>query len=163
MNQNIYDINYQKLIKWLTPVPLRGVKFLSLMGVMVFPLVSLYQAFLLYRKAKIYQLMITPQKCYLERLLNDRYDFTNRRIYIDDGVDKPPTFIYQNAELKPLYIYNRSEGQPQKYIYTGGESGDLKDDFTVFVPLAISFESAEMISLIKGFKLAGTKFKIQKF
>lgn len=162
MRDNIYDINYNKLTGWVTPDPLRKTKLLRLLGLLISPIVSLYQTFLLYRSAKLYTLKITPQKCYLELLLNDRYDFTLRRIYIDDSSDKPPLYIYQHAELKPKFIYRRSENNP-RYIYTTGESGDIKNDFIVFVPLDISFELAEMISLLKVYKLAGTKFKIQRF
>lgn len=97
---------------------------------------------------------------YLEKLLNDRYDFTLRRIYIDDGVDKPPFYIFQPAELKPKYIRQRSENVPKR-IYTGGESGSLTDDFIVFTPAGLVFETPEMTSLVKAYKLAGTKFKIQ--
>jgi hypothetical protein len=163
VSDKIYDINFGKAVRWNIRRKKRKPKILALLNAMAKPIALIHRDFLKYRKAKLYQLMITPQKCYLERLLNDRYDFTQRRIYIDDGIDHPPTFIYRSTELKPLYIYRSSENKPKKYIYTRGESGDLKDDFIVFVPLDISFESAEMISLIKQFKLAGTKFKIQRF
>ena len=162
MNVKIYDIDYAKLIGWLTPQELRKDKLRRLLNIMVAPVVVLYQLFLLYRTAKLYQLKITPQKCYLELLLNNRYDFTLRRIYIDDGVDKPPFYIYQAAELKPKFIRQRGENLPKR-IYTGGESGSLTDDFIVFVPLGLVFEQPEMTSLIKVYKLAGTKFKIQSF
>lgn len=153
---SIYDIDFGKVVRWNLRRKKRKPRILALLNAMAKPVILLYQDFLKYRKAKLYQLMITPQKCYLERLLNDRYDFTQRRIYIDDGLDKPPIYIYQNAELKPLYLGS-------KIIYTRGESGDLKDDFIVFVPLDLVFENAEMTSLVKVYKLAGTKFKIQRF
>lgn len=153
---SIYDIDFSKVVRWNLRRKKRKPRILALLNSMAKPVVLLYQDFLKYRKAKLYQLMITPQKCWLERLLNDRYDFTQRRIYIDDGVDHPPTYIYQDAELKPLYLGT-------KIIYTGGESGDLKDDFIVFVPMDLIFEEQEMMSLVKAYKLAGTKFKIQRF
>ncbi len=161
MNVNIYNIDYSKLIGWLTPQELRKNKLRRLLNIMVAPVVVVYQLFLLYRTAKLYQLKITPQKCYLELLLNNRYDFTLRRIYIDDGVDRPPFYIFQNAELKPKFIRQRSENLPAR-IYTSGESGSIADDFIVFVPLGLVFEEPEMTSLIKVYKLAGTKFKIQR-
>lgn len=162
MNAKIYDIDYSKMVKWLTPPKMQGVDFLKFAGYLVVPVVWIYQSFKLFRSAKLYQLMITPQKCYLERLLNDRYDFTLRRIYIDDGIDKLPFYIFKDAELKPKYIYLNSEATP-KYIYTSGESGSMADDFIIFVPLGLVFEEPEMISLVKAYKLAGTKFKIQRF
>jgi hypothetical protein len=162
MNDKIYDIDFNRLSLWHTPKRMRKPGILAWMKILVSPFVFVYQDLLLFRIAKLYQLKITPQKVYLELMLNNRYDYTLRRIYIDDGLDKPPTYIYQSAELKPLYIYQRAENKPH-FIYTSGESGDYRDDFVVFVPLDIAFQSAEMISLIKAFKLAGTKFKIQRF
>ena len=116
----------------------------------------------MYRTAKLYHLLITPQKCYLEKLLNDRYDFTLRRIYIDDGIDKTPPYLYQHAELKPKYIRQASEATPV-WFYTSGESGSYRDDFIIYAPLALTFADLEMSSLVKVYKLAGTKFKIQRF
>lgn len=156
MSNNIYDIDFGKVVRWNLRRKKRKPRILALLNAMAKPIVLLYQDFLKYRKAKLYQLMITPQKCWLERLLNDRYDFTQRRIYIDDGVDYPPVYIYQHDELKPIYLGTKT-------IYTSGESGDLKDDFVIYVPIDLVFEDAEMTGLVKAYKLAGTKFKIQRF
>lgn len=153
---SIYDIDFSRVVRWNLRRKKRKPRILALLNAGAKPVILLYQDFLKYRKAKLYQLMITPQKCWLERLLNDRYDFTLRRIYIDDGADHPPVYIYQDAELKPLYLGSAT-------IYTSGESGALKDDFIVFAPMDLVFEEAEMISLVKVYKLAGTKFKIQRF
>jgi len=161
MNAKLYDINYEKVTTWMVPARIRRSKLVAFLKVMISGVVFLYQDFLRFRRAKLYELMITPQVCYLERLLNDRYDFTARRIRIVDGLDKPPFYIYQHDELKPKYIRKASEGQPQ-WIYTKGESGQLQDDFIVLVPQDIKFELAEMRSLVKVYKLAGTRFKIQK-
>jgi len=162
MSDRIYTIDYKKLIQWLTPQILRQSKFIAWMNVLVKPVNFLYQSLLNYRKAKLYQLMITPQKCYLERLLNDRYDYSLRRIYINDGLDKPPFYIFMDSELKPQWLYRHSEAKPD-WIFTGGESGTITDDFIVYVPSDITFEQPEMISLVKAYKLAGTKFRIQLF
>ena len=125
------------------------------------PVILLYQDFLRFRNAKNYELKITPQVCYMQKLLNDRFDFINRRIIIVDGLDKPPTFIYKVAEIKPVFIYLNSQSLPH-FIYTSGESSDIHDDFIIQIPMVINFDAAEMISLTKVFKLAGAKFKIQR-
>lgn len=162
MSDRIYDIDYTKLVGWLTPEDLRKSRLLRFVAILISPVVVLYQGFLRYRKAKLYELHITPAVAHLELLLNDYYDLTERRIYIDFPVDKSPLYIYQSAELKPLFIYQRSENKPV-FLYTSGESGDNKNDFIIYVPLSIPFELAEMISLVKKFKMPGTKFKIQRF
>lgn len=161
MIPNFYDISIKALTRWNVPRSKRLPKRMARLYAMVSAASEVFQQLLRYRKAKQYQLMITPQVCYLERLLNDRYDFTERRIHIVDGVDKPPTYFFRRDELKPVYFFKRSENKPI-YLYTRGESGALTDDFVVLVPAAIAFEEAEMRSLVTAYKLAGTIFKIQR-
>lgn len=161
MNKNIFNINYGKLTAWLTPVKLMSVEMVAWLNALVFPVTVLYQSFLRYRSQKLYALGITPQVCYLEKLLNDRYDYTLRRIRIDDALDKPPTYIFREDELKPLPVYTDAEALPV-YIYTNGESGDIKDDFIILVPKDILFDDVEMLTLVKGYRLASMKPKIQR-
>lgn len=161
MSKKVYDINFDKLVNWLVPAFIRNQIITNWLIVLVGPVVTGYQNFIRFRNQKLYDLSITPQVCFLQKLLNDRYDFTLRRIIIVDGEDKPPTYVYLNTELKPLYIKRNSENSPV-IIYTDGESGAITDDFVIKVPLSISFDDKEMKSLIKFFKLAGTKFKIQR-
>ena len=162
MNHNIFNIDFNRLATWLVPKFRRKEKLMAFVRLLATPFIYTYNDFLTFKKAKLYQLKITPQKCYLERLLNDRYDFTQRRIYIENGKDKPPFYIFRRDEQKPKYIRRRSENLP-KHIYTRGESGILQDDFVVFVPMDIVFAMAEMGSLISVYALAGIKFKIQRF
>lgn len=93
--------------------------------------------------------------CYLEMMLNDRYDFVQRRIRIEDSLEKPPLYLFQNAENKPVFLATQ-------YLFTDGEAGAIKDDFVVKVPMDINFENAEMLSLLKNYKLASMKPKIQR-
>lgn len=155
MNSNIYDIAYQKLRAWITPDILLKPRLMALLQVLSYPIEGIYQAFNRYRLAKRYQLKISPQVCYLEMMLNDRYDFVQRRIRIEDSLDKPPLYLFQSSENKPVFLGTQ-------YLFTNGEAGDIKDDFVVKVPMDINFENAEMLSLLKNFKLASVKPKIQR-
>ncbi len=159
---DFYDIDFNALMEERIPPRMRQPRLLAFAHALSAEVNRQYQLFRLNRKANLYNLGITPQVCYLEKLLNDRYDFTQRRIYITDGIDYPPTYLYQDAEEKPLYLFQESEAQPV-HLYTEGESGELTDDFIVWVPVEVDFEEKEMISLVKVYKLAGTKFKIQRF
>lgn len=159
---DFFDINFNNLVQERIPPRLRTTRMLAFAAVLSAEINRQYQLFRLNRKSDLYQLIITPQVCYLERLLNDRYDFTQRRIFLTDGIDHPPTYLYQDEEVKPMYMNQVSEDDPV-YLYTDGESGDMKDDFIIWVPKDISFEENEMIGLVKVYKLAGTKFKIQRF
>lgn len=162
MNENIFIIAYNTLVEWLVPRILRNTRLVAFAKLLSTPFVYLYQDLLRYRKARLYELKITPQKCHLQRLLNDRYDFVSRRIFIEDGIDKQSSYLFAHAELKPKYLRKASEQAPV-WIYTGGESGVYQDDFVIYVPMDVVFEEAEMISLVKVYKLVGTKFKIQRF
>ena len=135
---------------------------IALLNILVSPVVYNYQQFINFRKNKLYELGINSQVCKLEKLLNDRWDFTGRGIYIDDGLEFPPLYLYKDAELKDVYVYKEVEAQPV-FLYTNGEGGALADDFIVFVPVAIVFDTLEMRSLIMRFRLPGMKFKIQTY
>lgn len=141
---------------WLVPNYVKHPRLTNWLQSLIKPIVSNYLSFKLYREAKIYQLTITPQVCYLEKLLNDRYDYILRRIVIEDSIDKDVTFIYMDAELKPVYLGS-------KFIFTAGESGVSSNDFIIKVPLVMqfTFEEPEMLSLTKAYKLAGMVPKIQ--
>ena len=161
MNSNNYDINFNKLAVWLVSKGLRKTKLLVLATVLLHPLIALRNSVMTFRKAKLYELSITPQVCYLEKMLNDKYDSSLRRIVIDDAEWHLPWFIYQEAENKPQYLYTEAENNPVA-LYTDGESGIALNDFVVLVPLAVSFAEAEMRSLVDKYKLFGTKYSIQR-
>lgn len=162
INPVIYIIDYLKLVLWLLPAYLRQTKTIALLNILVSPVVYNYQQFITFRKNKLYELSINSQVCRLEALLNDRWDFTSRGIYIDDALEFPPLYLYMDAELKPIYLYTNAELQPV-YLYTDGEGGTMADDFIIFVPVAVVFDSLEMRSLVKSFKLPGMRFKIQTY
>lgn len=153
---NFFNIDYNTLVRWLLPVPLRKRLILAWLQALVWPVVLLYQAHRRYREANLYRLSISPQVCYLEKLLNDRYDRTDRRIYIDDAIDRPPLYLFQDAENKPVYLGSRP-------LYRENEFGLNLDDFVVYVPVIVIFEFNEMRSLIDLYKLAGTRYSIQFF
>lgn len=162
INPVIYTIDYLKLVLWLLPQQLRQTKMIAWLNIAVSPVVLLYQQFVMFRKNKLYEISITPQTCRMEALLNDRYDFTLRRIYIDDAKEFPPVYLYRDAESKPVFLYRDSEDLPV-YLFTDSEGVIIGDDFIVFVPVSIAFDMAEMRSLVKKFKLPGMRFKIQTF
>lgn len=132
------------------------------MNIVVSPVMYLYQQFKLFRKNKLYELSITSQVCRLEALLNDRYDFTNRGIFIDEGLERPPLYLYQDAETHPVHLYQDSEISPV-LLYTDGEGGLYSDDFIVMVPVSVSFNQIEMRALINRYKLPGMRYSIQTY
>lgn len=159
---NVFILQLYKLAVWMIPKDQRTAKYSVLVKAVVFPLIAVHSLFMLFRSAKNYQLGISGQKVKLERMLNDKYDSSVRRIYIDDAVWHLPWFLYLEAENKPEYLFLESEGQPVP-LYTDGEAGTALNDFVVWVPVQVVFDTAEMRSLIDSYRLYGTKYTIQTF
>ncbi|MGQ0739149.1 MAG: hypothetical protein ACT4OJ_08840 [Bacteroidota bacterium] len=162
MAYNSYDINFYRLGEWLTPRWLRKETFLIILKACLYPLVLIHNAFIRYRDAKIYEINMNYQVCYLEAFLNDRFDFTQRRIYIEDADTEEGTFLYMRAEDNPVYLFLRSEDDPAYLFLRGETGGDLSYDFIVWVPVGLVFDQDEMRAMIAT-KLCGKRYTIQLF
>lgn len=160
INSNYYTIDWKRMVRWNLPVSRRKPRLLAMLYALIYPVVVVYQALIKYKKAKQYQLLISPQVCYLERLLNDRFDYGLRRIRIDEPIVHDPWYLFQEEELKPEYLFTEGENQPV-YLFTESEAGEIKDDFIVLVPAGLSFDSNELKSLLNQFRLAGKKYSIK--
>lgn len=166
VNVKRYIIDYVKLVRDRVPVDLREFpELMAYLNIIAGPVVSVYNSLNLFRNLILYKLTITPQVCYLEKMLNNQYDNTLRRIYIEDGAQYEGQFVFQESEDQPLFIYTEAEvDKPDVFIYTEGESSGVGSfDFVVYVPTAVSFDVNEMSSLIRTFKLASKIFSIQTF
>lgn len=146
----IYRIEWPRLIKLFTPRVLRNGTLLAWLGALCWPIVELYNWLLSFKEAMAYRLYITPQVCYLQRLINDRFDPRLRRAYITDGVHYNPTYIYQQAEGKPQFMV--------KHLYTQGEAGQFKNDFIIHMPQRKIYDINEVKALVNAYKLAATKY-----
>src|SRR5512146_2197103 len=110
MNERIYDIAYKKLVNSLVPQVLRKPKMVALLYALVNPVVYVYNLFLINRRSNLYRLMITPQVCYVEMELNDKYNSSARRIKITRPKSYNPLFLYKKIENKPVFLYKKNEG-----------------------------------------------------
>ena len=161
-NVNKYIIDYTRLVVQRIPQEISFAEVINYVKILVSPVIDLYTSFIAFRTLLIYKLTITPQVVYLEKMLNDRFDNAERRIYILDGLTFDPIYLYTEAELQTVYLYTEAEDDPI-YLYTEGEVGSFTFDFVVYVPNAITFNLDEMIGLVRDFKLASKLFTIQTF
>lgn len=95
--------------------------------------------------------------------MNDRFDYTQRRIYIGDPDNAVPVlYLYQDEEDSPVYLYQDVENVPV-YLYQDDEYvGNVTLDFIVWVPIDVVFDENEMRAMIAT-KLSGKKYAIQTF
>jgi hypothetical protein len=159
-SSNIYQVTWNKLVTWFIPQALRKTKLLCFVQALVAPVNDLHTRFLYYRQTTIYSLGISPQVCYLQKALNDRYDLVLRRIIIVDGVEYDALPLFRKVENKPVRLYRRSESIPL-VLYTKSETALFSVDFIVKVPVDISFDQTEMTAFVTSYKLASKVFKIQ--
>ena len=101
-------MNWQNLVQWQMPMWMRRPRMLAWLFVLIHEVQTLHAAYLIYRSRSLYALQITGQTVYLEKALNDRWDFLARGIYIETIADGSQLYLYNKIEAAaPLYIYNK--------------------------------------------------------
>lgn len=144
----------------LLPHQLASTRQVAWLNALLIPIKHLYVKFLSYRQQVNYRITHTGQVVYLQKVLNDRFDSTQKRIYITDGSKYDWIHIFRTDEQKPKYL--------QKiYLYDHLAYGDTGADFQVHIPAesGIWTESslqAECRSLLNYYKLAGKRYKLIK-
>jgi hypothetical protein len=161
-NRNIYNLDPERFAHMMVPVKWRLKGLMAWIKALSATWADLWNRFQLFRTQVKYNLLITPQVCFLERALNDKYDPVQRRIFIADGSENDPVFLYMRAELKPVNLFKRSEDLPV-YMVKRTETAVFGVDFTVNVPLAIVFDQNEMRTYVSIYKLATKNFSIEIF
>jgi hypothetical protein len=162
MNVRIYDINYKKLVTWMVPQVLRKTKLMALLNALASPVVFIYNLFLINRRNNLYRLMITPQVCYVEMALNDKYDNGDRRIKIIRPKSYDPLYLYQRIEQKPAYLSRRNTAtaSQRKWLFQKKEASAFQYDFIVQVPATVAFDPNEMTAVIDSYILPDKVYKI---
>lgn len=131
---NVYNINWRTFIILNLPVLLRQLKFIKLLEVFFKPIVWLHLEFLAFRNQALYKVNHNSQICYLQAVLNDIFDNTDRRIVIRNAILREPLWFYEPEENKPVLFYEESDNKP---VYFREESEFIGDgaDFLVLVPI----------------------------
>lgn len=159
-----FEISYHKLIRFLLPTFLRDSPVITILGSVTTEFDNLHKLFKVTRENNLYDLSITPQVCYLEKALNDRFDKEQRRIYITDGIVIPKTYLFIKPENIKLYLFTKQENKPiELYTKTDYELNDYASsdyDFIVNVPSDVVFEEKEMGALLDRYKLASKSYSI---
>lgn len=101
-----------------------------------------------------YDLSITPQVCFLEKLLNDKYDPVQRRIYIEEAEDIIGYFFFRVSDpVDNKFYFNRA------WFVEDTRYGNAGVGFVVVLPMDIA-ATAQMRALINRYKLISIKYQI---
>ena len=156
----VYGINILRVITLLVPTFLRQPKQLAWLGALAFPWVILHGQFMQYRTQALRQIQTTPQVWALEKLLNDAYDYVQRRIYISDGVYSSTICFFEKESNRPVRFY---EDQP--VYFSENHQADSSVDFVVHLPqrlLLSEGELAQFKGVIRQYALPDKTFEIEK-
>ena len=161
-------LNFRQVFKYLVPALIRGARFEAWIGALLEPVQSLNADFVADAASIRYYLRFNGQVLYMEHLLNDLFDNSLRRIYIDDPSDIQiiTPYVFNKIEQQPaIFIYNKSEGEDPVFVYTKSELGLGTDDFIVHVPAGIFDPTVEvqMSFYIDKYRIAGKRYSFETF
>ena len=132
--ENVYNNDWSKFIISNLPFEERKPKTIKWLNVILKPIARLHIEFLAFRNQALYKVNHNSQICYLQAVLNDIFDNTQRRIIIRNAILREPLWFYEPEENKPVLFYEEIDGKP---VYFREESEFIGDgaDFLVLVPI----------------------------
>lgn len=159
---NIYTLDVKKLALQLLPVKLRQPRLIALLNALISPIENLYARFINYKKSIEYELTITGQVCYLQKLMNDFFDYSNRRIVIEDvDINEQPALYLKTEGLdKGLITFKEGEASADYFFPTQQEATGEGGYFVVKVPAGLIYNVDKMKALLNKYKLPTTAFNI---
>lgn len=166
INLGIYTINFAVVSERLAPWFWRKPIFLAYIKAALAPLQENNTEFAAIVGALWAKLSYTGQHLVLEEYLNDTYDDSLRRIFIDENdLVSTSIDIYKQGENdpSPTSIYKQPETNPAPFsMYKQGE-GQGGDNFTINIPAAISFNEATLRGNVDFYVIAGKNYNIVTF
>lgn len=127
---------------------------------MLSSLQKLNNDFVLFVKAKQYEMSITSQVIYLEKLLNDEFDNDLRRIYIEDAVTIDSVFLrYENEQRDSFLMRYESENVTTDNIRYESEYLNAVS-FVIFIPNSVT-NLTLLRALVNKYRAASKLFDVQ--
>jgi len=136
INSNIFNIDFSRLIQWNVATSLRTTVRMKWLTVLIKPVESIYLHFLDWRYEQLYVMSHNSQVVYLRKVLNDKFDPSDRRIQIVNVEVYEPVWYYDSAENKPVYHYDTVDESPV-YYYDPEDFSENNFDFLVLIPNAL--------------------------
>lgn len=162
-----YYINFRLAFLSLIPGAIRAQRLNDWVGTLLTGLQPVNDLFVNLTDLIRYKLEFNGQVAYLETYLNNAYDPTLKRIYIDDPL---------TTTVQPPYIFNVVEGQNTATVYNVAETPDTiyiwnsselvgSDDFVVNVPTSVwsAPDEPQWRQYIDTYKPAGRRYSFDTF
>lgn len=162
-----YSINWLVFIESLLALPVRDIHYIKYINALIQPIIGLYLEFIEFRRNSLYKVSHNSQVVYLQKMLNDKFDNSLRRIRIKNAVILEPIWFYEPGDDKPVWFYEPADNLPVIFREESDFNGDGVD-FTVLVPESLrpASQTAELAYItrmsgqINYYKLLSKNFKI---
>jgi hypothetical protein len=160
-------ISFIANLQSLIPVKIRDIVIIEYLKSVLNPLQQLNGRFAKWAYQNLYKVSMTGQVIYLEHILNDIFDPTNRAIYIDYPLIQvsDSKVIYYDIEQQPqdLAIYYVGENAPLVGLFYDGEQ-KLVPHFIVKVPSSIlAATDISIKGIVNFYKIAGKRYTVEPF
>lgn len=156
-----YNTNYSYLATLLLPVRLRGVLTTALIRAMVQPLDRINDSFVKYRDSLITS--SSSQVCYLQAMLNDEFDFLDRRIKIRTTAIDLMSLITHDINTDKRILVPSASSNNRMLLNARYQIGSSLKDFEIVFPKGYTLSKSEQIKLkliVNRHKLASKKYSI---
>lgn len=156
----MYNVDFKRLAVLVTPHYMRVSRILLMLMACTWPLRQLYNAFIAFVDSVIYRLSHNSQVCYLEKVMNDHFDITQRRIYITDFTGVQRLYFWPEADLRDV------DFSITQFFWEDAAYADSGIDFIVNIPMDVATTDpliAYMKSLLNEYKLPGKNYLIIRF
>lgn len=163
-------INFKSVFQYLLPFRIRQSRMVEYMAALLAPLQVINGYFASHVETIRYDLKFNGQVMYLEHLLNDTFDDSLRRVYIDDPAGQQifTPYLFNKIEMQPpLHLYNVADAKPllDNIVLRNTPELVVTTDFVVHVPAAVFNPTiqTQMSDLIDRYRIAGKRYTFQTF
>jgi hypothetical protein len=158
-----YNINYSLLVLLLTPAVLRNDVQTALLTSLAKPLDLLNNDFDDYIQSLDTQ--INAQTCYMQAILNDNFDFNERRIRVRTApIDFDYYLLWKENQNKSIMIFKEgTDGFTPYLLSRDGLIGANNIDFEIVFPRGYTLSVSglrNLRTLVNQNKLASKKYRI---
>lgn len=162
--KNIYNISYSRAALILLPFILRKKTIIAFMAAFMRPLEVMNDDFVSYRQS--IDTSVNSQICYMRAMLNDYFDYYERRIKIRTApLDKDYYLLWQDQVNKPNMIYDETQSETYKpyMLNKDWQIGINNTDFEIVFPIGYVLskqDKNQVEALVNSHKLASKKYII---
>lgn len=161
MSKKYYNMSFSQLIVMLLPPIMHFDIVIAFASAMIYPLSQIHKAFtLLIIKTDT---SVNSQVCYMQAVLNDRYDYYERRIVVrDSAIDYDSYFLFDEGKGNASMLSDEHNGDAIVWV-DNNYLGTTNTDFDIVFPCGYTLSDNEYRALrqfVNSNKLASKRFRI---